>query len=184
MKMLWTGTDSLMLVDYSMRKPRKRIYWWCFRGFVRITELFIQNHAVISLNLADNLKKFGVRKPIELIPTIYDTTKYDKKEHEGFNVLYYFPRKGDRKFNEWLYGKDIFFQVKRAYPGINFITVDGTYTMEFIYPITDFYLRCNRHDGPCRMVLECKLNGIPYYHSQKDPNIIDICDAIEKAYKI
>lgn len=180
MKLFWTGTDSLMLIDYSMRSPRKRVYWWVFRKFIRIAELFIQNHAVISENLADNLRKFGVKKSIELIPTVYNTTRYEKIPHEGFNVLYYLLKGGDRKFRKWLYGYDIFLKIKEAYPDLNFIVVDGTYMMEKIYPITDFYLRCNRHDGPSRIRLECVVNDIPYYWSQKNPDFNEICKRLDE----
>ncbi len=183
MKLYWTGTDSLMLVDYSMRKRIKRVYWWCFRRYVRVSEVFIQSHAVTSWNLADNLHKFGVRKPVGLIPSVYDQTKYDKVDHAGFNVLFYFPKGGDRKFKEWLYGYDIYLKIKDIISWVNFIEVDGTYDMSTIYPITDFLLRCNRHDGCGRMALECAVNDIPYYHSQKDPNFNDIYEAIIKATK-
>jgi hypothetical protein len=158
-----------------MRTFRKKIYWWFFRRFIRISEIFIQSHAVISWNLADNLNEFKVRKAIEYIPTVHSTVKYRKIKHKEFNVLYYIPKGGDRKFIEWLYGYDIFLKVKKHYNHMNFIVVDGTYDMSKIYPITDFYIRCNRHDGPGRIRLECEVNNIPYYWSQKDPDYKQIC---------
>ena len=42
----------------------------------------------------------------------FNTTKYDKKKHKGFNVLYYFPSGGDQEFLKWLYGYDIFLKVR------------------------------------------------------------------------
>jgi hypothetical protein len=57
---------------------------------------------------------------------------------------------------------------------MNFIKVDGSQDMSKIYPITDFYLRPNRHDGSSRMIRECEINEIPYYHSTKKPDIFDI----------
>ena len=182
MKLLWTGTDSLMYKDASMRTFRKRVYWWLFRRYVRLGEVFIQGHAVISDNLRDNLN--GLRKPIELIPTTYNMAKYEKIPHIGFNVLYYLPKGNDRKFIEWLYGYDIFLQVKERYPYLNYIIVDGTYDMRKIYPVTDFMIRCNRHDGPSRIRLECDLNDIPYYWSQTDPDLNKIIDALQEAYTI
>jgi len=176
MKLLWTGTDSLMLVNYSMRSLCKKPYWWMFRKMTRLMDFFIQSHYCVSENVADNVRRFGTRKPISILvdPAKY-TEEFDKVEHNGFNVLYYFPRKGDRKFNEWLYGWDVFLEVKDTFTVFNFIIVDGSDEMAAIYPITDFYLRCNRHDGQPRMVIECEAQGIPYYWSRTDPDYNAIC---------
>jgi len=174
MKLYWTGTDSLMLINYSMRRFRKRVYWWLFRRFIRVAEFFIQGHIVISSNITGNLRQFRVRKPIEYLSAQCDTIKYKKVEQKGFTVLYYLPAAGDKQFNEWLYGYDIFKKVKINYPGYAYIIVNGSSDMSKIYPYIDFYIRCNRHDGPSRMILECDVQGIPYYHSQKDPNYFEI----------
>lgn len=176
MKLLWTGTDSLMLVDYSMRSFRKKVYWWIFRRLIRIMDFFIQEHYCDSKNVADHVRTFGTRKLIKVVPDkIEHVIKYNKKEHEGINVLYYLPHGNDRKFIKWLYGYDIFLNVKKAFPNINFIVVDGTYMMEKIYPIVDFYIRPNRHDGACRTIQECNIQKIPYYWSQTKPDYFEIC---------
>jgi len=179
MKLLWTGTDSLMLVDYSRRRLRKKVYWQLFRWFIRPCEIFIQEHYCDADNVASHLKEFGFKKPVYVVPDRFDPRKYKKLHHVGVNVLYYFPRGGDRVFREWLYGYDLFLLLKIEYPHLNFIEVDGTYEMNKIYPIVDFYLRCNRHDGASRMRQECEINEIPYYWSQTDPDYDAICKALD-----
>ena len=174
MKLFWMGTDSLMLKDYSMRAFLKKVYWWIFRRFIRVADYFIDAHYCVSEKVADNVREFGTRKPIKIVQDQCDVRTYKKKAHEGFNVLYYFPSGGDIKFNKWLYGYDIFLQVKELFPEINFIVVDGTYNMKMVYPFVDFYLRCNRHDGHSRIIMECDINNIPYYWSIDNPSISNI----------
>lgn len=187
MKILWTGTDSLMLIDLSKRKLTKRPYWLLFRVFARIADLFTQEHYTDNELIAENLRKFGVKKRITVHPDkLLHTEKYPKIKHLEFNVLYYFPKQGmELKFRKWLYGWDIIQQVKADNPDVNFIEVNGDQDMKEIYPITDLYLRPNRHDGASRMVQECEIQEIPYYHSLKYP-FIDIIQSyidIEKIKK-
>lgn len=176
---MWTGTDSLMMVDVSKRTFRKKVVWLLFRWIIKFLDKhYVQEHYIDSLNLKDNLVAAGLVKPIKVRP---DPVKYQVKlpkiQHEGFNVLYYCPDT-DNKFIRWLYGYDIFESVKEHFPTINFIHVDGSQNMKDIYPITDFYLRCNRHDGASRMVQECQIQDIPYYHSQRDPDTDEIIKKI------
>lgn len=184
MRLVWTGTDSLMLIDVSKRSFRKKVVWIMFRFIVWVLDRFyVEGHYVDSKNLGDNLRKFGVIRPIRVRP---DPVKYQIKlpkiAHNGFNVLYYCPDP-DNKFNRWLYGYDIYKVVKEQLPAINFIHVDGSQSLRDIYPITDFYLRCNRHDGASRMVQECQIQEIPYYHSQKDPDINEIINEIARTIR-
>ena len=71
-----------------------------------------------------------------------------------------------------LAGYDIYLILRYALSGlVNWIVVNGSSDMSKIYPIVDFYLRPNRHDGmPC-MVRECLENLIPYYWSFEKPDI-------------
>lgn len=190
MKWLWTGTDSLMLVDYSMRTFKKKVYWWFFRRFVRIGELFIQEHYCDAANIADNLRKFGVNKPIKIVPDqVCYTEKFSKVPHDSFNILYYMPEGGDRKFRGWLFGYDIFLEVRNHFAGsdhVRFRIISGKSDMEVIFPIIDFYLRPNRHDGASRLRQECDVQEIPYYWTQSNPNAEDAIKAIndvKKTYK-
>jgi len=180
MKILWTRTDSLMLIDYSMRKVIKRPYWFVFRILIRIIEPFIQCHYCISQNIAENIHKFGVTKPIEIIETrMKHYKKYEKIKHNTFNVIYYNPiNSKDVDFTRWLYGLDLIEEVINDMKTINFIELDGTKDLSNIYPITDFMIRPNRHDGPSRIRLECEIQNIPYYWTQKNPNKNDMIKAI------
>lgn len=179
MKILWPGTDSLMLIDYSMRSRKKRVYWWIFRRVIRLLEFFADSHLCNAQNVADNLNQFGVRKPIEFIETpLKYTEKFDKIPHNTFNVLYYFPKGGDQKFLKWLYGYDIYEQLREELPKVNFIVVDGSSDMRDVYPIIDLYIRPNRHDGNSRMVRECEIQNIPYCWSNSNPDINDFRDSI------
>lgn len=176
MKTLWTGTDSLMLLDLSKRKLTKRPYWILFRLFARIIDFFCQEHYADSQLIADNLHKFGMKKKVSIFKDrVQHCVKYPKREHLEFNILYYFPEGAmEYKFLAWLYGRDIYEQVKEFFIGCNFIEVDGSKDMSTIYPVIDFYLRPNRHDGSSRIIQECEIQGIPYYHSNKNPDIEEI----------
>jgi len=180
MKLYWTGTDSLMLVDYSMRRPLKRVYWWLFRRLIRIMDYFIQEHYCDSENVADNVRRFGTKKAVSVVPdALNHPEKMEKVKHETFTILYYFPEGGDVEFNKWLYGWDVFEEVEREFPDLRFITVRGRNNMKYVYPFVDFYLRPNRHDGASRMRQECEIQEIPYYWTQKDPSAKD---AIQQIY--
>lgn len=182
MKLYWTGTDSLMLIDYSMRKWRKKPYWFVFRKLIKILDVFIQEHYCISENIAKNLKKFGTNKPIKIVDTyVYYPDKFEKTTHEGFNVIYYNPKvRTDHEFSRWLYGLDIIEEVKKRVPDVNFIELDGTMDMAEIYPIADFMIRPNRHDGSSRIRLECEINNIPYYwtNGETKPSVNECIKAI------
>ncbi len=172
MKLFWTGTDSLMLVDYSMRKWRKKPYWFVFRILIKLMDIFIECHYCVSLNVADNLRKFGTKKQIKILhDKIKYNKKFDKKRHKGFNIIYYYPINMDKTFIRWLYGIDIIEYLKNRFPDINFIRLDGNKDMSKVYPITDFMVRPNRHDGHPRIVDECEIQDIPYYWSYEEPNM-------------
>jgi len=74
---------------------------------------------------------------------------------------------------------DIIDYLKKRFTDINFIRLDGGKDMSKIYPITDFMIRPNRHDGYPRIVDECEIQNISYYWSYKNPNI----DALVKVIK-
>lgn len=174
-----------MMIDVSRRGLKQKVYWKIARLVVKVMEVFIQCHLVNSRRVYDNLVVFGVKKPIEhiLTPLNY-SVPIKKQDHPGFNVLYYFPLWSKDGFTKWLYGYDIFLNIQKniGLPDINFIVVSGDSDMKDVYPITDFYLRCNRHDGNSRMVRECDVQDIPYYWTDKDPSEIDATQAIIQAY--
>jgi len=187
MKLYWTGTDSLMLTKaIKMRTLRKRIVWYIFRFIVRLLDKFyIEGHYVDDPLLQLRLESFGVKKSIKVLPDyLKHIEKYDKKDHKDFNVLYYMPKKtSDISFWKTIYGYDIYSQLKKELPQVNFIVVDGTFDMSKIYPIVDFYLRPNRSDGASRMRRECEIQKIPYYWTQVNPDISKAKQEIIKEYE-
>jgi len=184
MKLFWTRTDSLMLIDYSMRKFKKKPYWFIFRILIKILDFFIEGHYCDSQNVADNIKKFGTKKPIKVFPDkINYTVKFEKIPHEGFNVIYYNPKsRTDKTFSDWLYGQDIILEIKKMLPHINFIELDGTKDMTKIYPIADYLLRPNRNDGASRMRQECEIQNIPYYWTNKNPSLNNAIKNIQNEF--
>jgi len=187
MKLYWTGTDSLMLIDTSKRGLRKRLYWALFRLFVRVVEFFIEGHFCETDHNRAHLIEFGMRKPIWIVQNVdvEHAEKYTRQPHEGFYVLYYRPKRQDQGFLDWLYGYDIFQKVKQYFlnrEDIYFWEVDGTEDMRSVYPMVDFYLRPNRHDGFSRMRKECEIQGIPYYHSRTLPDYHEIIEKIDHEY--
>ena len=152
------------------------------RVFAKIADLFVQEHYVVSEHLIKELAPLKLKKGIKVLidPPLYPG-KYEKQPHKGFNVLYYRGIGANQKFNDWVYGYDIFLKVKRMYTDVNFIEVNGGEDMTNVYPIIDFYLRPNRHDGAPRMIMECENNGIPYYWSKCTPVTNTIIQAINES---
>ena len=156
-----------------------------FRILVRVLDFFIEGHYCDAENVADNVKKFGTRKSVKVFhDRVNYPVKFEKKQHDGFNVIYYNPKsRKDKQFVRWLYGLDIIQEVEKRLPGINFIELDGTKDMSVIYPITDFMIRPNRHDGASRIRQECDINEIPYYWTNSNPSVIDCVISIMKEYE-
>ena len=182
MNLTWTGTDVYFLNSIKHVSKRKYPYLFCLRIFTRIADFFVQKHVVVTKHLVSELNQFGLKKPIEVMnnPVLYDN-KFNKIKHEGFNILYYRGIRGDQNFGDWLYGKDIAYELKK-WCEFNIIEVNGKEDMSTIYPIIDFYIRPNRHDGCPRMVRECEINDIPYYHSYENPNYNEMIKKIWKIY--
>ena len=170
-----------MLIDYSMRRRSKRVYWWLFRRLIRIMDHFIEGHYCDSENIKNNLLTFGTDKWVTVLPDqLKHTEKLDKQTHPVFTILYYLPNGGDREFNKWLYGYDIFLRVNQEFPDLNYVVVDGSQCMRYVYPFVDFYLRPNRHDGASRMRRECEIQNIPYYWSQTNSDADEAINEINK----
>jgi hypothetical protein len=175
MKIIWTGTDALMLIDISKRKFIKKPYWIMFRILAKMIDFVCQEHLAYTEIQIDQLVKFGMKKPFRIIPNEPAKVIYFKEPHPGFNVLYYFPKNTmELKFRKWLYGYDIFEQMKANHPGLNYIVVNGSQDMSKIYPIIDYCIRPNRNDGNSRMIQECEMSEIPYYYTRKNPSIDEI----------
>lgn len=151
------------------------------RMVVKLADIFVQKHVVVSEHLLPEMK---LKKPIIVQNNpVWYAEPLPKKPHKGFNILYYQGIGSNQVFMNWLYGKDVVGEIKNLFPELNFIEVSGSRDMKEIYPIIDFYLRPNRHDGDPRMVRECILNNIPYYHSWENPNVQEVFESITEVIR-
>ena len=194
MDLCWVGTDVLFMNKYPKGvRFRWRVKIFFFRIIVKILDrYYVKRHWVVS----DHLKhELDFKNPIMKIdyprssPDYLHLVKYPKQKHEGFNILYYWPatrkKKGNRVFFEWLYGYNIYAELtlRLIEYNINWIIVDGKQDMKEIYPIIDFYLRPNRHDGYPFMVKECIAQDIPFYWTCEEPDITEAYLRIKRAMK-
>lgn len=186
MKLMWTGSDVLYLKSFPpFVRLRFKFKIMLFRLWVFLGNPFVQEHYAVSERLRQELNEAGFKR--WKVKVLQDPCKYGalpREPHKGFNVLYYIPAgKKNKKFIDWLYGRDIYEEVKRLLPDVNFFEVNGNVDLAEIYPYIDFYLRPTRHDGAPRMVAECELSGIPYYYSVSEPKVDDIVREIKKYLK-
>jgi len=179
MRTIWQGTDSLFLTSIPKFKKHKILYIIALRIFARLSDIFAQEHYACGELVERNLKCFGLKKPIKQYNTKVNTEGIKRVEHKEFNILYYLPNEGKDKFKNWLYGYDIFCEIKKNITGANFIVVCGNKNMSNIYPIIDLLIRPNRHDGVPRMVNECKELKIPYIWTNENPNVQTIINQIK-----
>ncbi len=183
MYITWTGTDVLLATKFQWRLTSKLIYSLKCLLFARIVDRFVQKHVVVSEHLIDELKPLRFKKPIEVKPNpVWYPKKYKKRKHAGFNVLYYRHKSKTPKFTDWIYGYDIIIGLLKYPPlkNLSVYEVDGSQNMSEVYPIIDFYARPNNHDGNPRMIRECEIQGIPYYHTTSNPSLKDLESAIIK----
>jgi len=205
-KLLFTGSDVL----FSTRliggkkfptKLSKYLYFLGMTVFMKLADLFVECHYVVSDHLIPELKPLRLKKKIKvLVDPPIDLTGVERKPHRGFNILYYCGKGANQKFKNWVYGYDImdylwlrnipnwhwYMEVSGEHTEfleitdeIKIIEVNGNADMKLIYPYIDFYIRCNRHDGNPRMIMECEKLNIPYYWSKENPDI----DTIERMVK-
>lgn len=185
----WTGTDSLTLI----KNPPGNKIWHIKLIFYRIKWKILKNFFdetwVNHPRLINYLNKFGIKVNKIKETELYYPVNYGKQEHEGFNILYYCPKRpvnlGGMKFITWIYGYDIYCMLTLYYrlknKKINFIRVTGKDDMSKIYPIIDLYIRPTRHDGLPRITRECKINNIPVIESDNfKPTFIYFKKLIDK----
>ena len=182
-KFMWTGSDLLYanlgaLKHSNIKKYPYILAYWLF---AKVLDFFVEGHYVVSEHLIKELK---TKKKVKVLvdPPLYPN-KIEKVKHDDFNVLFYLPVTKNQKFTDWVYGDDIARNVMSRYgddTSVFFIYVFGNDDMNRIYPEIDFYLRPNRHDGNPRMIMECEINGIPYYWSKENPDIDEIIKQIEE----
>ena len=184
MDLFWTGTDVLFMNQYPNVRFRFKVKIFFFRLLVKaLNKWYTGINWVISEHLRDEL---NLSRPMKIYEPPIDLTRYAKVQHKTFNILYYFPTTGRRKkgnivFHQWLYGYDIYLKLKEYFDDdVTWIMVDGSDDMSGIYPIIDFCIRPNRHDGSPFMIRECEANSIPYYWSKENPDISQAITAIEE----
>jgi hypothetical protein len=170
---IWCGTDSLFLVKFPKQLPWYKIFYvLSLRLFARICDFFSDEHYACGDQVLNNLKKFGMKKPITLFQNKLKYGELIRSVHENFIILYYYPQKRDCEFVRWLYGKDKYEKIKNfllsIFDDIAFYEVDGSQDLEDYYEYTDLLFRPNRHDGDPRMVAECELNRIPVVWTNTD----------------
>jgi hypothetical protein len=185
MRAIWQGTDSYLLVSTKRLNLREKYYAYKMRTFARICDKFASEHYAIGELVERNLRMFGLKKPIKQFRT--PVSKRLKIERDTFPdrfiILYYYPK--GSKFRAWLYGYDLYQEARERFRGdkrVIFLTVKGKSDMRYIYPLVDFMIRPNRHDGYPRMVTECEMNGIPYYWSAEKPNFHKMITEIRREY--
>ena len=186
MILYFTGSDVLLLNEYPKQlSKRKHLYIWLYRMFVRMSSFCVEGIAVTDEHLINELQLFGFNKEITVVHSnVLHKQKYCRFPHKGFNVFYYCPGGSDQRWNKWVYGHDIFCKVRDHYKDdqrVNFIRSWGQFDMTATFPITDFMLRPNRHDGDARMIQEAIIQGIPYYWSYENPDFDEIIKAIDNA---
>jgi hypothetical protein len=178
----YSGSDARWLVNMQPTDLKKipyilftRIRQWLLKWIV--SEYEVPDKYLTGFILHTHKKAKIVIKPSVLKYTI----KVPKKQHSGFNIMYYYPlNEYNRKYCQWVYGKDIIDRLKKHYGNkVIWIKVDGTYDLNYVFPVIDFYVRPNRHDGDGRLGRECKIQDIPIYWSQCNPNFNDIVRHID-----
>ncbi len=112
------------------------------------------------------------------------TVKYRKWVHPIFCVMYYYPaNEYNKNYCRWVYGKDIIENLIRLFPDFYWIRIDGTNDLSKVFPMVDAYIRPNRHDGTPRLIEECKIQEIPYLHTQHDPDTRDFINFLTEQYE-
>jgi hypothetical protein len=176
----WYGTDALKLVKYP---PTSHRSWYVRifleRMFWRLFGWLYSEHWACSDLVRSDLVRFGIdpRKiRLEVNREGFEPKKYKRINHAGFNVVYYrYISKKNQVFKDWLYGYDVIQAVERQLDlkGVVFLQIvwneDHLDTdLDAIVPVTDLYIRPNRHDGESRLVMLFDHNNIPVYYTHDD----------------
>lgn len=154
--------DFLFQIRYRLRRSKWKLFW-------RLADCYV----TMTPGSKSQLEEFGIAEVLLIGDSHHNLVKVIKKEHQGINVLYYWPANvRNQKFKQWAYGYDIYQEVKENLSklnvgwgerGINFIEVDGTKNnreMREILAVTDILFSFIRFPHHPRLVDECRLNGI------------------------
>jgi hypothetical protein len=115
--------------------------------------------------LADHFKLRGTYRyhKIQLIRqgNHHNLKKFPRYEHEGINVLYYYPLYHNNfPLKEWMYGVDKYQKAKKEIKNVNWIVVRGECDMSAIFPIVDIFFNPKPLKSISRLEDECRLNDI------------------------
>lgn len=179
----YSGSDARWLTCLQPTDIRKIPYILATRVRAWILKWFVDEYLIPDKYLSVFIKQIDKKAKFRIEPSVLKyNTKVPKKHHKGFNILYYYPKNEyNKKYCQWCYGIDVIAKLKEHYGSkVNWVRVDGTYDLNTIFPIIDFYVRPNRHDGDGRLGRECKIQDIPTYWSQSNPILKDIITMIDK----
>jgi glycosyltransferase involved in cell wall biosynthesis len=169
----WLGTDVWLL--WAFPKGRGRLSVIKHRLKYHLTKFLVTENWVTSEILEEELIACHVRRTkVRYHIRGMLTEKIKKIPHDLVNIAYYYP-KNSGDFQRYVYGIDLIekLELMFPYPIVNWIPLDGKFTMREVYSIVDAVVRPSRHDGRPRILEECKLNSIPYYWSESGTPDLD-----------
>ena len=168
------GTDALLISRWNFPcRLHRRLYQIYFRIRTWALDFFVDEYWVPHADLEYELRSAGITKPIKIRKLdLKYREKIEKIEHDTFNILFYWHGdRGNAKLWRWIYGYDVFLEIKRRLgEKVYWVVVNGEAPMVAVFPVVDFYLRVNRHDGYSRLIDECGIQEIPYYWSRTEPD--------------
>ena len=185
------GTSVLMLYEKNIpgfSKFKIMRYRWFIKRLTNLTNLKI---LIDTERLRPFLIDFGFDPEIiSLKEYPWERILVEKKEHIGFNILFYLPyhRHESEKHIDWMYGKEYLDKMYELLDDNIFIVYGGADMFNNVYPIIDCYVKINRspHNDRNRISKECAYNNIPekaFDVWRSDFKIGDIIDWINSLKK-
>lgn len=162
----WVGTDVWLL--FAFPRGRGKLSVIKHRLIYHLTKFFVSENWLTSERLKDEFISCGGQKSVvRYYISGVITEKVEKVAHSEVNIAYYLPKPGGES-QKFTYGFDLIYKLAELFPEVTWCMLDGSFSksdMKAIYSILDGCVRPNRHDGRPRILEECKINSIPFYHS-------------------
>ena len=174
----WVGTDVLLLREFPIGRGKLSVFK--HRLLYHLTKIFVFENWITAGRLKDEFISCGGKRAV----VRYHirgmlTEKVIKIKHEGINIAWY--ATNSSKAVRWKYGVDLIEKLMLLFYDVNWIRLDGTLDMKEVYPYLDGYIRPSRHDGRPRLVIECQIQGIPYYYSEDgNPDLEEMSNFVER----
>lgn len=180
------GSEARWLIKTFPTDLRKIPYITFVKIRAWLLRPIIQEYWVDNEYLLEFIYKFKRNAKTRIVKDeIKYPVKFPKIKHRGFMAMYYYPKNEyNRTYCRWVYGKDLIESLIEKFPYFYWIRIDGTLDLPKIFPWVDVYIRPNRHDGSPRLIRECEIQNIPYYHSQCNPNIKEIVEFLIEQYEL